>query len=57
VKVNEKCECVVCSTCGGSGFVWVSGNHMSAHRFDDTGDMELCPTCEGEGITSVPQNT
>ena len=53
MKVNEKCECVDCDTCKGSGTVWVSGDHMSAFRFNDEGDMESCPECGGEGITSM----
>ena len=51
MKVNEKCECIDCDTCKGSGRVWVSGNEMSAYRFDDMGDSESCPECGGEGIT------
>jgi DnaJ-class molecular chaperone len=51
MKVNEKCECVDCPTCNGSGSVWVSGDRMSANRFDDMGDLETCPDCNGEGIS------
>jgi DnaJ-class molecular chaperone len=52
MKVNEKCECVSCHTCNGFGSVWVSGDHMSAYRFDDMGDLETCPECDGDGLSS-----
>lgn len=51
MKVNEKCECIDCPTCEGDGTVWVSGNKMEAHRFDDMGDIECCPGCGGDGIS------
>ena len=53
MKVNKKCECIFCSTCKGSGDVWVSGGHMSAYRFDDMGDSEPCPECDGDGLSLV----
>jgi len=51
MKTNGKCECVGCPSCDGSGSVWVSGERMSAHRFDDMGDFETCPFCNGEGVS------
>ena len=53
MKVNEKCECIDCHTCNGSGSVWVSDGHMSAWRFDDMGDSEICPDCGGDGLSYV----
>ena len=50
MRIPEKCECIACSTCQGNGTVWVSGNDISAYRFDDMGDIETCPDCDGDGL-------
>jgi DnaJ-class molecular chaperone len=52
MKIPEKCECIACGTCKGTGTVWVSweGDFMSAERFDDMGDTESCPDCGGDGL-------
>ena len=51
MKVNEKCECIDCGTCKGSGSVWVSDDRMEGFRFDDMGDFETCPDCDGDGLS------
>ena len=53
MKVNEKCECIDCPDCRGSGSVWCSDGRMSPWRFDDMGDSETCPTCGGDGLSLV----
>ena len=51
------CECVSCSSCGGSGNVWWSfpglglgGKYLGNHRSDDLDEMETCEECGGSGI-------
>ena len=47
------CRCVRCGGCEGSGYIWVDmrGRYIGAHRTDDLDDMELCPDCQGSGIS------
>lgn len=47
------CRCVSCGSCNGSGHILVDmrGRYLGAHRTDDLDEMELCPDCEGSGIS------
>jgi len=55
MKINEKCECITCHECDGSGSIWISysGKYMGKHRCDDLDEMDTCGECGGEGITSM----
>lgn len=48
---GEPCECVSCSSCGGSGNVWFSlgGRYLGNHRCDDLDELETCEECRGSG--------
>ena len=50
MKIPDKCDCIDCPDCGGTGDWWQSGDHMAPHRFDDMGDFVTCPTCDGDGL-------
>jgi hypothetical protein len=57
---TDRCECVSCGDCGGSGRVWYSfpgpdrgGQYLGNNRCDDLDEMDTCPTCDGRGITDV----
>ena len=50
------CECVSCSSCGGTGNVWFAfpgpdrgGEYLGSHRSDDLDEMETCMECGGSG--------
>ena len=55
MQVNKKCECETCWECMGSGEIWVSwsGEYLGRNRCDDFDELETCPECGGEGITSL----
>jgi hypothetical protein len=50
-----KCTCVSCFECCGTGTVWFSfnGDYLGYYRCDDMDDMQICPECEGSGITEM----
>jgi hypothetical protein len=49
------CECVKCSTCGGSGSYWTdfSGRFLGQSRCDDLDELEYCEECGGTGLSEV----
>lgn len=49
------CECVVCTTCEGSGNLWftISGRYLGVHRSSDLDEMEPCDNCRGTGILEM----
>ena len=51
----DKCRCVQCGECGGSGIVWYSftGEYLGNHRSDDLDDLDTCPECHGLGIDGL----
>ena len=56
---EERCTCVRCGECNGSGNVWFTfgralyGGHeyLGSRRCDDLDEMETCDECNGSGIT------
>ena len=49
------CECISCSECRGTGFVWIAfgGRYLGHHRCDDLDEMETCEQCGGSGLASL----
>lgn len=57
---EQKCKCVPCADCGGSGRVWFAfpgpdrgGRYLGNHRCDDLDEMDGCHGCEGSGIVET----
>jgi len=50
--VTDKCTCVPCGSCGGTGTVWFTfdGKYLGDRRSDDLDKLERCEDCEGSGI-------
>lgn len=57
--MSDRCECVRCSQCDGSGNVWFEfpgpprGRYLGRHRSDDLDEMETCEECGGSGIVET----
>jgi hypothetical protein len=53
--MSDRCECVSCGACGGSGTVWFDfrGRYLGNHRCDDLDDMDTCEECGGSGIVET----
>ncbi len=49
---RERCKCVICPECGGSGDVWesITGEYIGWAHIDDLDHLITCPMCDGEGI-------
>jgi RecJ-like exonuclease len=47
------CRCVSCSSCEGTGNVWLDfrGKYLGNHRSDDMDELVRCEDCEGSGIS------
>lgn len=53
---DQRCECVRCAECRGSGTVWFSfggKTYLGSGRCDDLDEMETCGECSGSGIVEV----
>lgn len=52
---SEKCACVRCSFCGGSGQEWysISGKFLGGRHSDDLDASEPCEECGGTGIVET----
>jgi hypothetical protein len=57
LKKDKKmaCECIKCSECGGTGYVWISfsGKYLGNHRCDDLDEMDTCESCGGDGLSDL----
>lgn len=53
--MDDKCTCVVCPECGGTGNVWwsFSGKYLGRFRLDDLDVLEPCEECGGSGIIEM----
>lgn len=51
----NKCTCVSCSSCRGTGNVWFTfnGKYLGNHRSDDMDQLETCYDCDGSGLSEV----
>ncbi len=52
----KACTCTKCGECGGTGEVWVSfidGEYRGRFRCDDLDELDICPDCDGDGITEM----
>ena len=51
----EVCTCVKCSECNGTGNVWISfsGKYLGRFHCDDLDELDICPDCDGSGITEI----
>lgn len=49
------CECVQCQECKGAGHVYYAfdGSYLGSGRCDDLDEMDVCPRCEGSGLSSL----
>jgi len=49
----DKCICVTCGACDGTGHIYVDmrGRYIGRHASDDMDEMVSCPACDGSGIT------
>lgn len=64
VPSEERCTCVSCGECRGSGTVWFSfgspryggGIYLGSGRCDDMDEMETCSECQGSGISQECDN-
>jgi hypothetical protein len=52
---DERCTCITCPECGGTGSVWFSfcGKYLGNYRCDDLDELERCPECEGGGLVEM----
>ena len=53
-EVISKCECVLCSYCGGSGFNYeLFGDVSQHHPCDDLAEMIPCEECSGSRVVEI----
>jgi len=50
---NQRCTCLPCPDCFGSGRTHIDRNGQIAMRIADATDIEPCPTCYESGIAKV----
>ena len=55
MSLSDKCQCVACGECGGTGNVWftISGKYLGNHCCDDLDNLEVCEECHGSGLSEV----
>lgn len=53
--MSDKCECVPCDFCKGTGNVWrtIVGGELRKYKLDDLDELEVCPDCDGEGVVDA----
>jgi hypothetical protein len=51
----QRCTCVNCGECLGSGTVWrsFSGRYLGSGRCDDLDESHTCEECNGSGVTEL----
>lgn len=53
-SAEQRCTCVSCGECGGSGTVWFAfggKEYLGNSRCDDLDEMETCEECGGSGLS------
>lgn len=52
---EERCRCVSCAECDGTGNVWFSfsGQYLGNNRCDDLDDLRTCDECNGSGLSEM----